>query len=358
MDALGTHGSRKDDYNTYSIPIEKALALGLYAPSAHNTQSWKFKILNDHEAFVYVNENILLPFTDPPARQIHMSAGCFLEALSIGCTGIGHTAEIGLFPEGEYSFSDIGKKPVAYVKVVQTPDVKKSSLWDYIFQRRVHRGVYSGALITRTEFEEVLSNASILNSRTLFVNEPEKMKAYHDIFERSMEIEFNTPGPNEETRRMIRFNDKEAAEKRDGLTFDSNGITGVTKFFAQILVKNTKKSWNSPRTIKTGFSNFKKGLDSAKGYFLLITTNNGYRDHILAGRDTFRLWLALTKQNIYIHPLNQAIQEYPEMDKERMALDKLVDIKPPEKIQMVARIGHSNKTPYESYRRNLRDFII
>jgi hypothetical protein len=150
---------RKDNYNAYSSPIEKALAIGLYAPSAHNTQSWKFKILNDNEALVYINENILPPFTDPPARQIHMSAGCFLEALSIGCTGIGYTAEITFFPEGKYSFSDIGKKTVARVKVVQTPDVKNSSMWDSIFERRVHRGVYTGAIISGEQFEEVLSNA-------------------------------------------------------------------------------------------------------------------------------------------------------------------------------------------------------
>lgn len=354
----GIISGRKDNYNAYSSPIEKALAIGLYSPSAHNRQSWKFKILNDNEALIYINEKILLPFTDPPARQTHISAGCFLEALSIGCTGIGYTAEIRLFPDGKYFFDDIGKKPVARVKVNQTPNVEKNVLWDSIFQRRVNRGIYTGAIITRQQFEEALSNVSIRNSKILFVNNPEEMKTYHDIFEKSMEIEFRTLKTSEETRSVFRFSDKEEAEKRDGLTFGAFGITGIAKFFAKTSMHNTEESWNSPKNVARKISNFNKGLDSAKGYFLLITANNTYEDHILAGRDTYQIWLALTKQEIYIHPLNQANEEYPEMDQERLALDKLVGIKLPEKIQMVARVGHAKIRPFESYRRHLKDYVI
>jgi hypothetical protein len=345
---------RKDDFNSFSSPIKKAIAVGLYAPSAHNTQAWKFKIINDYEMLLYIDEKKLLPFTDPPARQIHISSGCFLEAMSIGCTALGYSNEITLFPEG-YSTKDIGKKPVALVKLFENKSISKSPLWDYIFLRRTSRVVYQGNLVAKEEFTNVLSDCTVKYSDIAFISDPTEIKKYSEIFKKSMEIEFNTIGPNEETRKMFRFNDKEAAEKRDGLTFDANGITGMGKFFAQTFTSDTKDSWNSKATISKGLENFNKGLDSARGFILLTTSSNDFKDQINAGRDFYQLALALTKNNFYVHPLNQANEEYSEMDEQRTKLDKLAGITGQKKIQMIGRIGRSDK-PFESYRRHLEDF--
>ena len=43
----------------------------------------------DFEMYLYVDEKNLLPATDPPARQIHIGAGCFLRQWFKGrsCSG-------------------------------------------------------------------------------------------------------------------------------------------------------------------------------------------------------------------------------------------------------------------------------
>jgi hypothetical protein len=70
------NNKKRPNPNAFSQPILKAIAIGINAPSPHNTQSWKFKVINDTTMYLYVNEYILLPATDPPSRQIHMGAGC------------------------------------------------------------------------------------------------------------------------------------------------------------------------------------------------------------------------------------------------------------------------------------------
>ena len=101
----------------YQEPILKAINTGITAPNAHNTQAWKFKILNPMEMILYVDEKRILPETDPPTRQIHISQGTFLELLKIGAKQIGYDTEIKLLPEGDYKIEETGKKSVAQVKL-------------------------------------------------------------------------------------------------------------------------------------------------------------------------------------------------------------------------------------------------
>jgi hypothetical protein len=51
-----------------ATPIDKAIAFGCNAPNPHNTQAWKFHA-SELETLFYVDEERLLPVTDPPARQ-------------------------------------------------------------------------------------------------------------------------------------------------------------------------------------------------------------------------------------------------------------------------------------------------
>jgi pimeloyl-ACP methyl ester carboxylesterase len=48
----------------------------------------------------YVDEQRLLPVTDPPARQIHIGCGCFIETLSVGAKTMGFGTAVEGFPEG------------------------------------------------------------------------------------------------------------------------------------------------------------------------------------------------------------------------------------------------------------------
>src|SRR5262249_25655827 len=127
-----------------ATPIDKAIALGCNAPNPHNTQAWKFRNTSELETVFYVDEERLLPAADPPARQIHIGCGCFIETLSLGATTMGFGTTVEGLPEGAYGLDEIGRKPVARISLVPGAEDEPDALSDYIAVRQTNRRPSNG----------------------------------------------------------------------------------------------------------------------------------------------------------------------------------------------------------------------
>ena len=349
---------RRVDPSDYEIPVMKAIAYGLTAPSPHNTQSWFIDTLSGTEMLLYVKHN--LPATDPPARQIHMGAGCFIECLAIGMTHEGFEAEVDYFPDGTYELSpdELATKAVARISLVRQPDVEADPLYDYIYQRGTNRKPYKGKMITESEFEQLRSLMGPSHSEVIFINEKDAMQPYLDIFSKAMEIETRSRETNEETRRMFRFSESERAEKKDGISIPQMGYTGmIEKIAEKSLNGGDSLTWHSEKNLLATMKGIDKGIYSSKGIIMFKTSNNEMMDWILAGRDYVRYNIAIAKMGLVTHPYNQVIQEYPEMGVLRNEFSVLTGITENEKIQMIVRIGRA-KESYKSWRKRPEDYII
>ncbi len=346
--------TKRPNPDDFKQPILKAIALGINAPSPHNTQSWKFEIVDDMQMLLYVDENILLPETDPPSRQIHMGAGCFIETAVLGAQRLGYKSNVDYFPQGYVNEGDFGKKPVASIQLIKE-EVKVDPLAANIESRQTNRRKYNGSLITKTEYDELVKLTGTSHSSLVFINSD--FDPYLDIFYRGFEIESKTFETNEETRNLFRFNEQQRAEKRDGISIPQMGYKGMMVGLAEkSLDMGDKEKWHSDKSINLSLKNVKKGIESTKGIVIWYTDSNDFIDWVKSGRDFVRFSLALTSKNFYAHPYNQAIQEYDEMKAVRDELNNLLELKEPQKIQMIVRIGRSS-VPYYSYRRNLNDYI-
>lgn len=347
---------KRPNPSDFEQPILKAIALGVNAPSPHNTQSWKFKILNDNEMLFYVDETILLPATDPPSRQIHIGAGCFIETLVIGATTFGYETLVNYFPEKYNSESDFGKKPVAKISLIKK-EISEHTLAKEIYKRQTNRREYKGSIITQNEFNDISKLAGSSHSKMIFVNDEVEMKNYFDIFYKGFEIESKTFRTNEETRHLFRFSEKERAEKRDGISIPQMGFKGIMKWLAENSLDNgNKEKWHSEKSINLSLKNILTGIESTKGIVFWKTEQNDFIDWIKTGRDYVKFNLATTQLGLFVHPYNQAIQEYDEMKPVRNELNKAINIKNNETIQMIVRIGRSS-TQYYSYRRNVKNYL-
>lgn len=347
----------RPDIADFEQPILKAIALGVNAPSPHNTQSWKFQILNELEMLFYVDENILLPATDPPSRQIHIGAGCFIETLAIGVSSLGYSCDVDYFPEGYTSSIDFGKKPVAKITLSKA-EIIEHDLAKYIYKRQTNRRLYTGAVITQDEFSQIENRVGESHSIMSFINDEDEMLPYFDVFYKGFEIESRTFRTNEETRHLFRYSEKERAEKRDGISIPQMGYKGIMKWLAEnSLDDGNKEKWHSDKSINLSLKSVLKGIESSKGIIIWKTENNDFIDWIKTGRDYVRFNLLTTSKNLYVHPYNQAIQEYDEMKSVRDELNVLAGVSGEEKIQMIVRIGRSS-VPYFSYRRELNKYLI
>lgn len=340
---------KRADNSEYGIPVMKAIAYGLTAPSPHNTQSWFIDTLSATEMLLYVKHT--LPATDPPARQNHMGAGCFIECLAINMTREGFESEVLYFPEGEYELGpgELAKKPVARISLVHEASLDPDSLYEYIYQRGANRKPYKGKMVTDAEFEQLRGLMGPTHSEKIFINEKDAMEPYLDIFSRAMEIETRTKETNEETRKMFRFSESERVEEKDGISIPQMGYGGMIKKIAEnSLNGGDSLTWHSEKNIKATMKGIDKGIYSSKGIIMFKTATNGMMEWALAGRDYVRYNIAIAKLGLVTHPYNQVIQEYPEMESLRNEFSELTGIAGAEKIQMIVRIGSAKKT-YKSW---------
>lgn len=349
---------KRTNPNNYLSPIMKAIAYGITAPSPHNTQSWFIDTISDTEMYLYIKH--VLPATDPPARQIHMGAGCFIELVSVGMSEEGYETKVNYLPEGDYKVPGftIAEKPIAKITLVKNEKVMKDALYDYINLRGTNRKPYKGNLITTEEFDQIKQLMDYSHSHLLFLSEKEQMKPYLDIFSKAMEIETRTKYTNEETRQMFRFSEKERTEKKDGISIPQMGYSGMIAKIAEKSLRNGDSiTWHSEKNIRATMKSIDKGIYSAKGIIIFITKTNTKIDWVKSGRDYARYNLAIAKLGLVTHPYNQVIQEYKEMEELQKDFKTLTNISDGEKTQMIVRVGRAKST-YKSWRKKPEDYIM
>jgi hypothetical protein len=355
---IDQHASKRPAVEQLATPIDKAIALGSNAPSPHNTQPWKLRRISDLEAVLYVDESRLLPVTDPPARQIHIGLGTFIETLSVGASAMGFDTAVGGFPEGTYGLEEIGRKPVARISLARGHKADKDELADYIYARQTNRRPSEGGEpVSDEQFAELADSVRDHEVEAIGINDRARMEPLLAIFDRAMTIEVETPHLYEETRIWMRFNEHERAEKRDGLSMPQAGIVGPSLPLVEWFLKHGDPDrWNSKASKNPYLKRFRKGLSTAQGLFMLKTSTNTQEDWIEAGRAYVRASLTAQSLGLQMHPYSQVLQEYPEMRDLQREFNDLMGVAGDEKIQMAVRLG-TGPAAYYTYRREEKSLV-
>jgi hypothetical protein len=341
-----------------TTPVLQALTYAIQAPNPHNTQAWRLQPTSDTDGMLYIDERRLLPVTDPPARQIHIGAGCFIEMLAVGMSSHGYETDVDYLPEGAHALEEIGRKPLARIHLRHSPTTKPDELASFIGQRQTNRKPYRGPPLREQERADIRAQSQSSSVQVLVVERPAEMRPLLEIFYSAAEIEFTTPRLYEETRIWFRFNESQRRAHRDGLSIPQNGTDGLRRhIYEWSLRKGDPKRWFSKRSIDSALKNYRHGIDSATGLVLLKTGHNDQLNWLEAGRSFARLQLSLAKHGFTSHPYSQVLQEYPEMTELQREFNRRMGVRQPAKIQMAVRIGRA-KRAYVAPRRRPTDFLM
>ncbi|MDQ7069354.1 MAG: hypothetical protein Q9M48_01155 [Rhodobacterales bacterium] len=166
----------------------------------------------------------------------------------------------------------------------------------------------------------------------------EKLRA---LTRKALEIEIETPRTYRESVDLFRIGKSEINENPDGINFggplfDSLAAVGM---FTRAAANDRGSS-----VFAQGVDAVMANVDSAMGYVWVTTAGNRRVDQLNAGRDYLRINLATTGMGVGLHPISQALQEYPEMGGVFGEIHKMLAAKG-HTIQMLGRLGYADQTP-------------
>lgn len=334
---------------TSEPPIITALRFGITAPSAHNTQPWKFEIVSDIEARLFLDAERLLPMTDPPGRQIHMSHGTLLEVVQLAAPKLGYRAEVELLPNGDLERSDFGQKPTAAIRLFEDPATRIDPLVDHLAVRRTSRLAHYTEPLRDDEIGDICS-AATLDGVTPDVRTHDR-ETLSDLAVRAMQVEIDGDETYYETLDWFRFSADQVAVHGDGLNLQT---TGSDTWLARTFL--TPKNFGSQANRRRYLRAFDETLRTTQGFFTLQTPTNTMRDWLMAGRAYVRGQLAAARHGLRFHPVSQALQEFPAMDALREELSAHVGVELPARLQMFVRVGRTDE-PAVSPRRPLDEML-
>ncbi|NRB05666.1 MAG: twin-arginine translocation pathway signal protein [Rhodobacteraceae bacterium] len=324
----------------YDDPRKRALSWAVLSPNPHNRQPWLVDLSLEDHVILFVDTDRLLPHTDPFSRQIVIGLGCFLETMTIAAAEDGYGIELELFPDG-MDADTLDARPVAVARFVTGAAAGPDPDFPLIPHRRSQKEPYD---MDRPLSSETLGSlvASVRHgTRAEGTLDPARVAAMREISAEALRIELETPNTYKESVDLFRIGHREVNANPDGLDFsgpmwEAMHLTGL--FTRDNAIDPDGFVFQSGMDVTTG------NVRTAMGHIWLTTPGNTRVDQINAGRDWMRLNLATTRAGVGIHPLSQALQEYPEMSALYAQVHQDMAA-PGETIQMWARLGYCAPVP-------------
>ena len=328
------------------------LSHALLAPHAHNLQSWLVDLSTPDTIVLRMDMQRLLPETDPLSRQLVISQGTFIEVLDLAARQRGYHTEVTPFPEGVYSPQAVDSRPTAHIRLVRDTAVQPDPLFAQVFKRHTHRGGYESRPPEAAALAAMQASTAGLPVSLGWVtreNGP-MLERHRQLAMDAWRTELVTPRTLLESYKVLRIGPKEIAEHRDGIALNSPWVRALT---AVGLFDRTQASAPDSSELKGQIDDFNTRMSGTPACCWLTTSANDRVTQLLTGRAYVRVQLAATAHGLSMHPLSQALQEYPEQATHYRAAHELM-AGAGQTVQMWTRLGYAAEAGGPSPRRGLQ----
>ncbi|MEL6966222.1 MAG: twin-arginine translocation pathway signal protein [Pseudomonadota bacterium] len=317
-----------DAAGTYEDPRKKALSHAILAPNPHNLQPWMVDLSTPNTVRLLRDRTRALPHTDPFDRQITIGLGCFIEQMHIAAAQFGYSVNTVYFPDGPESDNSV--VAVSTFDAGGTPD----PLFAHIMDRRSCKEPFEARQIESEKAAAIAKLATVITDQ-------DDVAKIRDLTWKAWMVETQTPRTMKESVDVMRFGKAEIEANPDGIDLggpflESLMLIGVMSREAQLDPTST--------SFAEGVKIYDEMLSNTPAYAVITSAGNTRRDQIEAGRRWLRLNLTTTGLGLALHPVSQALQEYPEMKPHYEAVHGML-AKSGETVQMLGRLGYGPQTP-------------
>lgn len=321
----------------YDDPRMWALSYAILAPNPHNRQPWMADLREDGVITLRCDLDRLLPHTDPFNRQIVIGLGCFLEILRMAAAEVGYQADIASFPEGMPDNS-LDQRPIARIRFQKSVAISPDPLFAFVLARRSNKDPFDTDRPVSADTLKTLALAAQNPDGTGWTNDVSRVTKLRDLSWRAMELEIKTPRTFQESIDLMRIGKAEIEANPDGIDIGSPMLEALNKVG---LV--TRKGMADPESseFEVGLDMFRPIMGSAMAYVWISTNGNNRIEQLQAGRAWVRLNIKAAELGLDVHPISQALQEYPEMADLYDQLHRQLAVKG--RVQMFGRVGYGTE---------------
>lgn len=279
--------------------------------------------------------NRRLAHTDPFDRQLVVGFGCMLELLRIAAAERGYAVTITPFPDGEPT-PRLDARRVATAVFRRDPTVVGDPLADSILNRRSTKTVYNERAIPADRVADLLSAGGVMAGGTIA---PDRVRRLSNLAWAAWMTEYETARTRRESIDLMRIGNAEVAANPDGIELSGIGI-GLAGMAGVV----TRDALDRPGSAAyaQGIAMFEPIIRSAVGFVWLTSPANRRADQLTAGRNWVRMNLAASGLGVAVHPLSQALQEFPEMERFYRAVHAELGTTEGAVVQMFGRIGYAD----------------
>jgi len=266
--------------------VAKLLHAATLAPSMHNTQPWRFRVLWDIETIeLYADPERMLPHSDPHGRAVHIACGAALLNLRVAAAAAGMLAMVRLLP------APAEPMLLATVRLAgpQRPDEADRELYAAIPARHTNRGPYSGRPVPPGVLAELVVAAEIEGATLALPGHDETHRLLRLIADAECDLTGDPAYQQELARWVGGERDKDGIPASAAGPRDPRGSTPVRDF----LPGHT-----------TGYAWFEEQPQLA----VLSTTTSTRVDWLRAGQALQRVLLTATQHGIAASPLTQPLE--------------------------------------------------
>ncbi len=337
---------------------KKLLETAVYAPSPHNVQPWRLRILTDDTAELLIEKRRTLPKEDPTGSFIILTMGLFIEALTIVAGN--HSLKLGFNlcqPASSFTPEQIAKTegellPFARLSLSQqiTPaavEPANSKFDNALFRtRRTSRISFSPQTVPGEAFEALSKLASEWGQTYEQVTVPETIE---QILKHNIEAVFedlNAPAYHDEIVEWFRFTDRSSRQTRNGLDYRCMNSSRVSFWLAA----RASPLLRLPLTSALLKKIYRTQLGHVPTIGVLAGPFWEPEKAFESGRFLMRFWLELAKRDLYIHPYGNLVTN-------KAAADFCLEVLEVPQIWLMFRIGFS-KVPPPSYRRTIEEVLV
>ncbi len=333
-------------------PWRAILSTALLAPSPHNVQPWRVRLLDARRAEVHIEKRRTLPNEDVTGSFIILTMGLFLESIRLAAAQHGFVVEETLLDDlGAFSAERLRKRPepmfaFARLTLRESPEVRPPFPLELFERRRTSRLAYGPELVTEADRARLAELVRTWGHAYQQTQDPRTIEHLLALDVEAVFEDLNDAPYREELAGWLRYSSNAAARTRDGLEARCMNQHPAELWFAfhlpGILRWPLARAWFARRyRVQLGPV---PTLGFLSGEFW--DPHGAFR----AGRCLIHFWLECTRLGYYCHPYGNLVTHRATAKRVEAAMGI-------GNIWLAFKIGRS-AVPPRSQRRHIEEVLL